>query len=326
MGAQSKRLLALQNFTQIGCRSYSSSRDWSRAEVQREFINRAAGILHIQHWKDWYRVSKKSLKEIEGGNEVLQQFDGSLLKVLLHVFPQYAWNRDRFVERVSRHHWNGLSNQRKFFDSLAKNLHIKRTEDWCSVRREDFKKHGGAGLLKHYGDSLEAALAIVYPEFDWIKLKAISGLTGMSKPQSRLYSIMQELFPNEVIQSEVQLSRSKKRRPFEFDVFIPSKNLALEYQGEHHFGDSHPFGDAEEQQKRDAEKRAMCERNGITLIEVPYWWDGTKEEIQATIHLHRSDLLETADCKPISSTPPRNHRKRESHVGRKSPGFKAKRR
>ena len=30
---------------------------------------------------------------------------------------------------------------------------------------------------------------------------------------------------------------------------------------------------------------------GITLIEVPYWWDGRKESLASTIHQVRSDIL-----------------------------------
>lgn len=42
---------------------------------------------------------------------------------------------------------------------------------------------------------------------------------------------------------------------------------------------------------RDEEKRIACEAEGITLIEVPYWWDGNVASLMATIKSARPDLL-----------------------------------
>lgn len=36
-------------------------------------------------------------------------------------------------------------------------------------------------------------------------------------------------------------------------------------------------------QALDAEKRAACERAGISLVEVPYWWDYKKESLAGSI-------------------------------------------
>ena len=34
-----------------------------------------------------------------------------------------------------------------------------------------------------------------------------------------------------------------------------------------------------------------CEEKGITLIEIPYWWDFKELSLRATIHMHRPDLI-----------------------------------
>jgi len=96
----------------------------------------------------------------------------------------------------------------------------------------------------------------------------------------------------------------KSGRPIQLDVFVPKFLLAFEYQvflgfcstnwcqkGEQHYSDIYPLGGMLENELRDAEKRAVCESAGICLIEIPYWWDLTKESLAATIHRHKPQLL-----------------------------------
>ena len=62
----------------------------------------------------------------------------------------------------------------------------------------------------------------------------------------------------------------------ELDIFIPSLNLAVEYQGEQHFESINAWGgdDAlEKTQQRDEEKRRRCESEGVKLI----YFDHTME-------------------------------------------------
>lgn len=34
---------------------------------------------------------------------------------------------------------------------------------------------------------------------------------------------------------------------------------------------------------KDEVKRIECNKHGITFIEVPFWWDGSKESLKATL-------------------------------------------
>jgi len=57
---------------------------------------------------------------------------------------------------------------------------------------------------------------------------------------------------------------------------------------------------------RDVQKKELCVRLGITLIDVPYWWDGTEGSLRATIARKRTDLdIEVpTDAKPIEDSMP----------------------
>ena len=49
------------------------------------------------------------------------------------------------------------------------------------------------------------------------------------------------------------------------------------------------------QRKRDAEKRAACQRNGIALVEVDYKWDGTEGAIRKMIPIEFHDYMNQAE-------------------------------
>jgi hypothetical protein len=86
----------------------------------------------------------------------------------------------------------------------------------------------------------------------------------------------------------------------QLDAYIPSLMVAFEYQGQQHYGHStFEREDAIKVRKRDAEKYKKCYELGVTLVEVPYWWDGTRSQLEATIHLVRPDIIPISQGKPI---------------------------
>lgn len=67
--------------------------------------------------------------------------------------------------------------------------------------------------------------------------------------------------------------------------------VASEYQGEQHYHEVPIFGPLEVMQRRDAEKRRLCEEMGVRLVEVPYWWDGQLASLACTLHRRFPTLL-----------------------------------
>lgn len=59
--------------------------------------------------------------------------------------------------------WDVKENQKQFFDSLAKKLHIKSPSDWGKVTSQYVKENKGSSLLHMYNNSVSNALRYVYP-------------------------------------------------------------------------------------------------------------------------------------------------------------------
>src|SRR5437870_1163944 len=60
-----------------------------------------------------------------------------------------------------------LSFHRKLFDRLGIDLGYHSFDDWYNTTVEAICKHGGSGILKHFGNSPSTALQSVYPEHLW---------------------------------------------------------------------------------------------------------------------------------------------------------------
>lgn len=64
------------------------------------------------------------------------------------------------------------------------------------------------------------------------------------------------------------------KRPYFFDFYLPEHNTCIEFDGEQHFRVTAFASDQikfEALRKRDEEKDAYCEEQGIRLIRIPYW-------------------------------------------------------
>lgn len=58
-----------------------------------------------------------------------------------------------------------------------------------------------------------------------------------------------------------------------FDIWIPNRNVAIEYQGEQHFLEIAIFGGRDglaKTRERDQKKRELCKQNGVHLIEIAF--------------------------------------------------------
>jgi hypothetical protein len=88
-------------------------------------------------------------------------------------------------------------------------------------------------------------------------------------------------FPEEVI---IHHGRPSWLDPQHLDIYIPKKNIGIEYQGAQHDNPVDYFGGEKafkEQQKLDKRKAKLCEKNGCTLLYVRdgYDFDNLREKM-----------------------------------------------
>lgn len=232
-----------------------------------------------------------------------------------------ARNTERARESVRQHYLRNLDNPsayhprttdayswkspalvRQYFETIGKSLSIVQLTDWYRISRRQIDEQGGRSLYNKF-DNLGAALQYAYPEFDWDLCQF--AFKGKKSGQRWLKVAIEELLPGVEIVEEYQhpdLFWDKLERPVELDLWIPKYRIGIEYHGEHHYHNLEtafgPTGTASHAE-RDQEKSALCESRGITLIPIPYWWDGNKESLAATLYKARPDVFCLSDSDSI---------------------------
>jgi hypothetical protein len=84
----------------------------------------------------------------------------------------------------------------------------------------------------------------------------------------------------------------------------------LEYQGQPHYFSTHVFGNATDQKRKDQTKVTFAKNYGITLIQIPFWWDKSGISLASTIRYHRPDInvqVATSNEAVIPSEIPSKH-------------------
>lgn len=104
--------------------------------------------------------------------------------------------------------------------------------------------------------------------------------TNSSKGEKRIAKFLKE---NQIeFEVEKKFKDLKNKESLRFDFYLSDLNIAIEYDGIHHFKPIEHFGGKiylEETKKRDEIKNNYCRDNEITLIRIPYYNYNSIEDI-----------------------------------------------
>jgi hypothetical protein len=251
---------------------------WEDVKNQRSYLELLAKDMEVFKPEDWYKV--KTSNGFAPG--FLKKYTSHIVG-LQSVFPEYNWQMWRF-DKVPRMYWDNEGNVRAYMQWFADKMNIHVLEDWKKVTTTQLYLSRGKTLLCKY-KGIRPLLDMAFPQLEF----QLGEAEKNNKSQAFLLKQTQHLFPEAAIQMNYrhpELIYSTGYR-MELDVFIPSLAIALEYQGQQHYTWHYLIGSPEEQIEKDQEKRIACQRVGISLIEVPYWWNFKAESLAPIIRNHR---------------------------------------
>lgn len=270
--------------------------EWKFVQVAGGYWNDRTNRIRYMDWlgkergysntDDWYKVTKKMLQDSEGGG-LLSYFGNDRGRLLRDYLPEHDWKDWLFVQAPSEF-WRNSTNRIRYLEWLSIRLDFSIESDWYRITKQDYVRNNGGGLLDFYGGVSSLGPLELFPDFQWEMHSFSSGL----KKQRRLFKIVKDFYKDR----EVLWNFKNPKMLFantgfrmELDIYVPDAQLAFEYQGEQHSLPIMAWGGLQALlgvQKRDEEKRLKCIELGITLIEIPHTWDGSKDLITAYLENH----------------------------------------
>lgn len=106
----------------------------------RQLFDHLAKSLQIYRFEDWYNIKHIDIKNAErkAWDIINFYYNGSKLKALSTVYPEYSWKVWRFHSTPDGY-WVEFKNQKDFIDDCAKELSIQKWSDWYNVHLEDIR-------------------------------------------------------------------------------------------------------------------------------------------------------------------------------------------
>lgn len=223
---------------------------------------------------------------------LLMRYD-SLFHALSDLFPKHDWDVASCRRHAPAGYWASADNVRTFVAKLAKELRVTDMDQWYRVSAAQVcTVPGGSGLLQRM--RLMDALRLTYPNEEWDEVRFSK--KAKKSMQWQLWNTVSSLYPDMEVVEEHRLETGAagllSNNAMELDVFVPQLKLAFEYQGLHHYTEVPMFGPLDLYIRRDERKRRACEKLGIKLVEVPFWWDNRPHSLASTILERDASLLD----------------------------------
>ena len=255
-------------------KQYKTKGFWNNKDNIHEFLNNLKEKLNLNSLEDWNELTQKEIQD-HGGSSLLCNYSLYDLKCL--GFPE---GKSIFLQQKPPSYWENDENIKNFLNDLKIKLNLNSNNDWQRVSRFQILSHGGSGLLSKFG-SVDEILK------HFLQNDSIVNSLNKKSSQRWLFLQIQKLFPHEEIVEDYFHSDISRDSGFsvQFDVFLIERKIAFEYHGKHHYEDiPTAFPSLEMYKNRDKEKEILCQKYGITLIVIPYWWDNNVNSLQQTIN------------------------------------------
>ena len=235
-------------------------------ENQQKFMDDLFIKLNFKTFNDWIYIKKHNIIH-HGGDQLLSvYYKNNITFLLSSVYPNYPWENFILVK--------------KKFKLIDKLRLMKKLKEWIVkyniTQKKDFYRLPMSVIKSKY--DLYATLKNLFPSERW--KKSNFHIRNKKTSQRLLFVFTQKIYSTFLIYENYVYPY----RNFELDIFIPELQLALEYQGEHHYDDiPSGFSNLELFQGRDEAKEKIAKDNSIKIIYIPYWWDHSLSSLQSSL-------------------------------------------
>ncbi len=248
---------------------------------------------HPNYMKQYWQNNKKRLKEKNAVYRTKNKF-----KIKLEKKEYYKKNKESILLKVkewySKNKYNVRTKKREYY---------LKNKDKMSLKNKQFLKNNPNWIKENYHKNKKKILDLrkidkrIHPEkwkrwelnyksrrrfLDSLKYQRYKELENQRraklglplvgekyKTEHEMKLYLDRLFGNKEHKDN---GRYKWLNGMELDRYYPKLSLAFEYHGEQHFRNVKFFKiNLEKIQKRDKLKRELCRKNGIILIEIPYF-------------------------------------------------------
>ena len=220
------------------------------------------GFYSTVYYAERYPIVEKCFSNGKSAIQCMIAVEESHLDMLLYLYYCTIWQRNYFIF---------MSDDQLKLEKFLQERHPimilqKKIRDICKLYRSEEIVVSSTVILR--------AKQIIKTYFDKLKdIRECAYQNVLRKKQThgkwvneyKLFNLIKVIFPDALYQFSDNWLENQI-----LDIYIPSMNLAIEYQGEQHYRSVEYFGGYNkfhEQEKMDSLKRTKCLERGIKLLE-----------------------------------------------------------
>jgi hypothetical protein len=148
---------------------------WQDKEHQRKCVEWIAGKLNVHELDQWYSISAQQIADL-GGKSILRHYNGSMVAMLLQIYPNFLWKPWRFASGVPIGFWDDFEQHSKYLEWLGTHINITHMEQWYQVTAKQISDNGGYTLMSKYNNSVLQLVSTVFPDHVWLPWKFASNV------------------------------------------------------------------------------------------------------------------------------------------------------